>query len=678
MRTPFTHPIVRVTVLGCLLVGMLWLVLAGRPGTAQAGGTVSGACTEADLDAALAGGGVVTFSCGGPVTITLKSEKLITAPTTINGPIGGGNRVTFDGAGTVRLFRVKSGAALVLLNDLALVNGSAINQGGAVLVDAGAELNAQNVRFEHNQTAKHGGAIGNYGRAVINGSTFYSNSAQTNGGAIDSTGLLDLAGNTFDQNYAGVLGGGVNNYLGDVRQSYPFSPSAFTGNRSGGYGGALVNDQGTLMLTSNFTDNHSSGAGGAFKNSGPAIITGTFAQNSSTGGDGGAIWNDASLFVGPSTFMSNQGGNGGAIYNSGMVTVTQSMFSGNSAGLGGGGILNSGTSTLNNSTLNGNSASSGGGLYNTSIVALTNVTVSGNSAGYGGGINNGGMATLNNSTLSGNSAAGGGSFSGGGGIYNWGTATLNNSTLSGNSAVDGGGIYNKFGSANLLNSTLSGNSAVNGGGIYNYLGSAKLLNSTLSGNSASQGGGMGNFGGMATLNNSTLGSNSASQGGGMYNIGGWATLNNSTLSGNSASNDGGAIWNDIDSTATLNNTILAYSPAGSNCRGPISASYSISSDNTCALTGLVKGLNPNNLDPLLTALGNYGGPTLVHMLKLGSPAIDGGDNMRCAQPYIFNRDQRGAGRLGPGNGTACDIGAVERQSNDSDLAPRLYLPLIKR
>jgi predicted outer membrane repeat protein len=585
---------------------MLWLVLAGRPGTAQAGGTVSGACTEADLDAALAGGGVVTFSCGGPVTITLKSEKLITAPTKINGPTVVGNRVTFDGAGTVRLFRVKSGAALVLLNDLALVNGSAPNQGGAVLVDLGAELTAQNVRFENNQTAKYGGAIGNYGWAVINGSTFYSNSAQTNGGAIDSTGLLELAGNTFDQNYAGVLGGGVNNYLGEVRQgSGASSPSAFTGNRSGGYGGALVNDQGTLTLTSNFTDNHSSGAGGAFKNSGQAIITGTFEQNSSTGGDGGAIWNDASLFVGPSTFMSNQGASGGAIYNSAMVTVKQSMFSGNSA-----------------------------------------------TAGFGG--------------------------DGGGGIFNSGTATLYNSTLSGNSAVNGGGIYNHFGSATLGNSTLSGNSAVNGGGIYNHLGSATLENSTLSGNSASQGGGMYNLGSRATLDNSTLSGNSASQGGGMYNLGGWATLNNSTLSGNSASNDGGAIWNDIDSTATLNNTILAYSPAGSNCRGPISASYSISSDNTCALTGLVKGLNPNNLDPLLTALGNYGGPTLVHMLKLGSPPIDGGDNTRCALPFIFNRDQRGAARHGLGTGTECDIGAVERQSNDSDLAPRLYLPLIMR
>jgi hypothetical protein len=82
-------------------------------------------------------------------------------------------------------------------------------------------------------------------------------------------------------------------------------------------------------------------------------------------------------------------------------------------------------------------------------------------------------------------------------------------------------------------------------------------------------------------------------------------------------------------------------------------------------------LNPNGLDPLLTGLGNYGGPTLVHMLKLGSPAIDGvvGTDAPTA-------DQRGAPRPNPFG--SFDIGAVERQPNDSDLAPRLYLPLIVR
>jgi hypothetical protein len=101
-------------------------------------------------------------------------------------------------------------------------------------------------------------------------------------------------------------------------------------------------------------------------------------------------------------------------------------------------------------------------------------------------------------------------------------------------------------------------------------------------------------------------------------------LNNSTLSGNSACFGGGALIMESGKTNMLTSTVVAYSPAGGNSLVTISASiYSISSDNTCALTGTVGGMNPNGVDPQLSALGNYGGPTLVHMPKLGSPAIDG-------------------------------------------------------
>jgi len=150
---------------------------------------------------------------------------------------------------------------------------------------------------------------------------------------------------------------------------------------------------------------------------------------------------------------------------------------------------------------------------------------------------------------------------------------------------------------------------------------------------------------------------------------------NVTLSSNSATT-GGALYMLSGYPTLLTNTIIAYRPAGGNCSGTISSSiYSISSDNTCALAGLVKTLNPNNLDPLLTALGNYGGPTLVHMLKLGSPAIDVIPKFTNGCGTTVSTNQRGAPR--PINGK-CDIGAVERQLADSDLAPRLYLPLIVR
>ena len=65
-----------VAVAAALTVALLHaapVVAAGVVGT----GT-PGICTEAALDAALAGGGLVTFDCGtDPVTVTVTSEKTI-------------------------------------------------------------------------------------------------------------------------------------------------------------------------------------------------------------------------------------------------------------------------------------------------------------------------------------------------------------------------------------------------------------------------------------------------------------------------------------------------------------------------------------------------------------------------------------------------------------------------
>jgi CSLREA domain-containing protein len=352
----------------------------------------------------------------------------------------------------------------------------------------------------------------------------------------------------------------------------------------------------------------------------------------------------------------------------GTVTIRGSAIRGGHPLGGGGGLLiESGASlTLDDSVVADNSSfnvggplrSEGGGIRSSGILTLTNVTLSGNSAGrdlengFGGGIYNSGTTTLNNSTLSGNSAT-----TNGGGIYNDGTAMLNNSTLSGNSANQQGG---GFGGG--------------GGGMYNYGGTATLNNSTLNGNSANNdGGGIYNSAGTATLNNSTLSGNSAGNGGGIYNNSD-ASLFNVTVSNNSATS-GGALFMVSGHTTVLSNTILAYSGASGNCIGTITASkFTFSSDYSCALPPLntIHGMNPNNLDPLLTALGNYGGPTLVHMLKLGSPAIDG-----VVGTDAPSTDQRGVGRPQPLGGQF-DIGSVERQPTDSSLAPRLYLPLIKR
>ncbi len=423
-------------------------------------------------------------------------------------------------------------------------------------------------------------------------------------------------------------------------------------------GGAILNEGGQLMLDHVTIRNcQSYYAGGAIGD----VNGTTTAQNSLIENNqsqyGGAIDSGGSLTLINTVVQNNHATvhEGGGLDVGGAVVINNSQIDGNTAngsGNGGGGGLNitaSGHVYITGSQLNANqtptqtTAATGGAIRNLGELIILQSTLNGNSANDGGGIFNDGTsaATLNNVILSGNS-----SYDGGGAIYNNGssTLTLNNVTVSGNSSGGGGGIFN-YATAILNTSTLNGNSASTGGGLYN-LATVTLTNTTLSGNSATN------------------------QGGGLYNYFN-ATLVNVTLSNNSAPT-GGALFMQSGTTTALTNTILAYSSAGGNCSGTITAAkFSFSSDNSCALTGLVNGHNPNGLDPLLTGLGNYGGPTLTHMLNLGSPAIAGvvGNDA----PAI---DQRGQPRPGPDG--SYDIGAVERQPGDSSLVPRAYLPLVMR
>jgi parallel beta-helix repeat protein len=283
----------------------------------------------------------------------------------------------------------------------------------------------------------------------------------------------------------------------------------------------------------------------------------------------------------------------------------------------------------------GNNAIGGGGIYSQlGTVTVTNSTLSGNRAGEGGGIYTGNSTlTLTNSTLSGNNVDGSG-----GGIFGVnGTVAVTNSTLSGNSAdLYGGGIFALDATLTLTNSTLSGNRTDRaGGGIYARSGTLTITNSTLSGNRADRvGGGIWIF----------------ADGGGI--------LTNSTLSGNSASG-GGGIYNVYDEVGigdiSLKNTLLAANPP-QNCAGAIRNDGNNLEDGTSCGWGSNNG-SISGTDPLLGALGDYGGPTQTLPLLTGSPAIDAGSNAAAAAAGL-DWDQRGPGYPRIVNGTV-DIGAFE-------------------
>lgn len=203
------------------------------------------------------------------------------------------------------------------------------------------------------------------------------------------------------------------------------------------------------------------------------------------------------------------------------------------------------------------------------------------------------------------------------------TSNLSNLTVAHGHAGNGGGIYN-MGTLNAANVTFSGNSAGDGAGALENYGAASLTNVTFSGNSATN------------------------LAGAIHSYRGALTLTNVTFSGNSAGGEGGSIW-EREGHLTLTNVIVNGNVyCDHTARGSVTGQNNI----VTSLSGPCD-FPHSQVDPLLGALGNYGGSTQSFALRPGSPAIDAGDDSVCPAT-----DQRGIERP---QGAHCDIGAFESQ-----------------
>lgn len=597
-------------------------------------------CSIAASSAGTAGAGI--FNNGGTLTL--------------NGSTLSGNSSVFGGA-------MANNGGVVTLNQSTFSNNSVTgsNSAGGAISNGGGTVTLVQCTLSANSSGNHGGGIDSSGTLILSNTIVAANSATTNPNIAGS--FTDNGGNLTSGNPAlSALG----NYGGPTQTMPPLagSPAIDAGNdaaapsftydqRGVGYPRSLGShvDIGAVEsnLPGNFVvlNNADSGSGSLRYALAHAIAGSTITFDASLSGQtitltSGELLVSQNLTIDASALANGltvSGNNSSRTFNvsSGTTCVLTSLIisHGTNSTTGGGGILNGGTLTLNQCTLSGNFTSNvayGGAIYNSSGRTLT----------------------LNRCTLASNSTSGSG-FAGA--IYNDSTATLtlNQCTVSGNSATNGGGIFNNGGAATLNGTTLSGNSGLNGGGIVNNGGSLILNQCTLSGNSAtgsanSGGGGISNGAGTLTLNQCTLSDNSAfgsnSAGGGISN-GGTLTLAQCTVSGNSATgstSSGGGI--DNGGTLTVSNTIVANNTATTNpnLRGSFT-------DN---------GGNLTSGNPMLSALGNYGGPTQTMLLQKGSPAIDGGNDAAAAN---FTYDQRGPGYpriLGP----HVDIGAVEFSVTD--------------
>ena len=304
---------------------------------------------------------------------------------------------------------------------------------------------------------------------------------------------------------------------------------------------------------------------------------------------------------------------------------------------------------------NANSASfpddTGGGMYTYyGKVMIQDVILDQNLATTAGGgmLASHSQLTLTNVILSDNTVTGGD----GGGLVNTASSalTLTDVTFSGNAAANGnaGGMLNDFCSPTLLNVTFVDNSATggDGGAMYNDLVSSPVMtNVTFSDNSAHMTSGFNGGDGGAILNyatnppprliNVTFKGNSAvgydaghpAYGGAMYTIVGSAAMTNTILWGNTPDQ----IYNENDQPANIvsldHSVVQGGCPAGSTCTTIITA------------------------DPLLGALGKYGGSVQTIPLLPGSSAIDTARDAGCPAT-----DARGVVRP---QGAHCDVGAFE-------------------
>jgi predicted outer membrane repeat protein len=222
-------------------------------------------------------------------------------------------------------------------------------------------------------------------------------------------------------------------------------------------------------------------------------------------------------------------------------------------------------------------------------------------------------------------------------------------------AIGGGALYCLQSSCRLSNSTFYNNTAGSASAVYfSSGGTLEIINTTV------------------TLNRDT-GSGSAF---GAIQLGsGSAVIRNSTIANNSSLSN---IYVDTD-TGSLNigNTIVAVGAArdiwrrgttpitsvGGNLIGQnnnAGPAFPLGSPNA---SGDYVGASSNQINPLLSPLGNYGGLTPTLALLPNSPALNRGNNCvvnnSCAPPLpsALTTDQRGAARQ---VGAQVDIGVFER------------------
>lgn len=282
-------------------------------------------------------------------------------------------------------------------------------------------------------------------------------------------------------------------------------------------------------------------------------VTGTITLNSALPVIAAASSGGALTITGPGDTLLTINGNQGnfsifSVASGGNLSVSGLTVSGAKHTDGSGGAFYNlfGTLSISNSTLSNNFSGGGGGaIWSRGPLSVSNSSFANNSAQSSGAISIMGVTTISNSSFTNNFTASGGS----------GGAILVFPSINGN--------LPEFSTLRLSNSTFSGNTIDGGqGSAISNAGETIISNTTI----------FGNTGGEAIANEGTL------------------TVSNCTISGNIQrainSGFGTGIFNSINGTLVLENTIIANSVDGTDFEGKAPTT---NTNNLVETIGLVGG-----------------------------------------------------------------------------------------
>jgi hypothetical protein len=257
-------------------------VVTSRPTRVVGKGTPA-SCTSQAVVAAVAGGGVITFSCGpNPVTILMKTTAKIrnASPRVV---LDGGGKVTLSGGGKRRILYMNTcdqaqgwatshcddqAQPQLTVQNLTFADGNATGQrvdggGGGAMFVRGGRLKVVNARFVRNRCDPTGPDLGGAAIRVLDqsrdlpvyvvGSTFGGAPGQggacSNGGALSSIGVSWVVLNSV-MSYNNAIGRGANPARG--------------GSAGGGSGGAVYTDGNrfTVRIAGSIVQNNRAKEGG--------------------------------------------------------------------------------------------------------------------------------------------------------------------------------------------------------------------------------------------------------------------------------------------------------------------------------------------------------------------------------------------------------------------------------